>query len=355
MAPPGIGSSSGSARDENGCNYKSSNNQNQRKDVKITLLDGGFATQLSCHVDKQIDGDILWSARFLATNKEAVIESHLDFLRAGAEVIITNTYQASIGGFMEHLQMTEQESYDLIVESVSLAKTAVQRFQQDFGADKKPIIAGSVGPYGASLHDGSEYTGSYAANTSVETMRKWHIPRIKALIEGGVDLLALETIPCKSEAEMLVKLLKTDFPQMKAWLSFSVQQDGKSIAYGENFQQTARHCYDLNRNQLVAVGINCLAPRLVETFISGINKGRESDPIPLIVYPNSGETYKVELGWIDRDKCEPVETYVPTWLDLGVTWVGGCCRTYGVDVTRIHNEVKRWQMSHSLHKCSCSD
>lgn len=86
-----------------------------------------------------------------------------------------------------------------------------------------PLIVGSVGPYGASLHDGSEYTGSYAKTTSVETMRQWHVPRIRALVEGGVDLLGLETIPCKAEAEMLVDLLKKEFPNTKAWLAFSVR------------------------------------------------------------------------------------------------------------------------------------
>lgn len=86
----------------------------------------------------------------------------------------------------------------------------------------KPLIVGSVGPYGASLHDGSEYTGSYAKTTPIETIREWHIPRIKALVEAGVDLLALETIPCKVEAETLVTLLKEQFPNTRAWLTFSV-------------------------------------------------------------------------------------------------------------------------------------
>lgn len=72
--------------------------------------------------------------------------------------------------------------------------------------------------------------------------------------------------------------------------------DGKSTAYGENFQETARYCYDLNPQQLVAVGVNCLAPRLVEGLFDGINKGREDNPMPLITYPNSGEKYNIELG-----------------------------------------------------------
>lgn len=158
---------------------------------------------------------------------------------------MTNSYQASIDGFMEHLNLTKDESYNLIKESVELAKIACDRYKKEFPNSSKcfvffflnnktdsfkycihflakPRIVGSVGPYGASLHDGSEYTGSYAQTTSVNTMREWHIPRIKALVEGGVDLLAFETIPCRSEAEMLVELLKTDFADTKAWLAFSV-------------------------------------------------------------------------------------------------------------------------------------
>ncbi|KAJ3653766.1 hypothetical protein Zmor_013001 [Zophobas morio] len=339
MAPPGVGSST-----------QKRPSVASTADNDIVVLDGGFATQLSCHVSQQIDGDVLWSARFLATDKEAVIDAHLDFLRAGADLVMTNSYQASIGGFVEHLHLTKEESYDLIKESVALARTACERYQKEFPNSPAPMIVGSVGPYGASLHDGSEYSGSYAKSTPVDTMRQWHIPRIKALVEAGVDLLALETIPCRIEAEMLVDLLKKEFPDTKAWLAFSVSQDGKSLAYGENFQETARHCYEMNPSQLVAVGVNCVAPRLVESFISGINKDRRN-PIPLVVYPNSGESYKVELGWIDRDKCEPVDTYVQRWLDLGVTWVGGCCRTYATDVSRIRHEVEKWKRTKSDKTC----
>ncbi|CAG9769058.1 unnamed protein product [Ceutorhynchus assimilis] len=344
MAPPGIGSS---AERRSGLPEGTSERQN------IVVLDGGFATQLSCHVSTPIDGDVLWSARFLASDPEAVIDTHIDFLRAGADVIITNTYQADIDLFVQHLHVTKEEAYNLIKEAGKMAHTAVERFMEEFPNAKKPLVVGSVGPYGASLHDGSEYDGSYAATTPITTMKEWHIPRINALVEAGVDLLAIETIPCRAEAEMLVKLLKEKYPQTKAWLSFSVSQDGKSTAYGEPFQDTARACYDLNPEQIVAVGVNCTAPRLIESLISGINSNRPNNPIPLIVYPNSGESYNVEMGddsasfrWINRDKCEPVETYIAKWLDLGVTWVGGCCRTYAIDVTRIRREVEKWKQGH---------
>lgn len=83
------------------------------------------------------------------------------------------------------------------------------------------MVVGSLGSYGAYLHDGSEYTGSYIQSTSVETMVEYHRPKFNALIEGGVDMLAFETIPCKAEAEVLINLLKKDYPNMKAWLTFS--------------------------------------------------------------------------------------------------------------------------------------
>ncbi|CAG9862681.1 unnamed protein product [Phyllotreta striolata] len=312
----------------------------------IRVLDGGFATQLSCHVQQPIDGDVLWSARFLATDPEAVIDTHLDFLRARAEVIITNTYQADVDLFATHLNMTKEEGYNLIKKSVELAKLAVERYLEEFSDARKPLIAGSVGPYGASLHDGSEYTGSYVNTVSTDTMKTWHLPRIRALVEGGCDLLAIETIPSGVEAEMLVNLLREEFPGTKAWISLSVGQDGKTTACGENFQSVARRCYDMNPGQIVAVGCNCTAPSLIESLITGINDDRKHNPRPLIVYPNSGENYDVDLGWINREKCEPVATFVHKWLDLGVKWIGGCCRTYAIDVTRIRKEVELWKSKH---------
>jgi homocysteine S-methyltransferase len=143
-------------------------------------------------------------------------------------------------------------------------------------------------------------------------MRKWHEPRIAALVDAGVDLLALETIPCQEEAEMLVELIKK-YPNAKAWLSFSCRvgiidlfvisvdsnltfQDHESIAHGENFQKVAKKCWDSNPEQLIAIGVNCLRPSDVKHLITGINKNREINKIPLIVYPNSGEKYNPKLG-----------------------------------------------------------
>lgn len=171
---------------------------------KVVVIDGGFATQLSVHVGARVDGDPLWSARFNATDPNAVVETHLDFLRDGADAILTNTYQASVEGYTEYLNLSEEESIDLIKKTVALAQLAREKYLYEaeennikIDISDIPWIIGSIGPYGAHLHDGSEYTGSYADYVTPEIIKKWHRVRMDAIIEENIDALAIETIPCE--------------------------------------------------------------------------------------------------------------------------------------------------------------
>lgn len=312
---------------------------------EIKVLDGGFSTQLSTHVGEKIDGDPLWTARFLVTEPKAVFATHSDFLRAGADIIQTNTYQATIDGFVKYLGVNEEESLEIIRRAVDYAKDAVNAYKEivDDASDvtnRKPLIAGSCGPYGACLHDGSEYTGSYGTRVSREFLTNWHRPRVRALLEEGVDLLAVETIPCEREADAVVDLLK-EFPNTRAWLSFSCRDDGKSLADGTSFRETAVRCYkNALPGQILAVGVNCIAPHCVSSLLRGVNKGNtDDDLIPLVVYPNSGEKYVVTEGWKKDGEAPSLHEFIDEWLDLGVHYIGGCCRTYATDVKRIKSRV----------------
>lgn len=320
---------------------------------QIKVLDAGFSTQLSTHVGEEIDGDPLWTARFLITNPNAVFTTHLDFLRAGADIILTNTYQATIDGFVKYLGISKEESLQIIGNAVDYAKDAVNVYNKEIEDDtniivtnRKLLIAGSCGPYGACLHDGSEYTGSYCPNVSREFLIDWHRPRIRTLVEKGVDLLAIETIPCVREAEALIDLLK-EFPDTRAWLSFSCRDDGKSIADGSNFQEIAVRCYkNALPGQILAIGINCIAPQYVTTLLKGINRDNSNDLIPLVVYPNSGEKYVVSEGWKKEREVSSLHEFIDEWLDLGVCYIGGCCRTYAVDIKKIRSKVDQRQTKH---------
>lgn len=313
---------------------------------KVSLLDGSFATQISTRIGKNPDGDPLWTARFIATDPNEVVATHLDFLRVGSDIIETTTYQASIDGFKEHLGLDEKESLDLIRKAVELARKAIETYKDEEKKKtmkKKILIAGSCGPYGATLHDGSEYTGAYCEKVSKEFLMNWHRPRIEALLSAGADLLAIETIPCEQEAEALVDLLK-EYPDAKAWLSFSCGKDGASLANGSNFQDVAMRCYrESLPGQILAIGVNCLSPKIVASLLKGINDDGNLN-IPLVVYSNSGEVYSTEEGWKKED-CESIALadFVHEWLDLGVRYIGGCCRTKAEDIANIRAQIELWQ------------
>lgn len=316
----------------------------EKRGKKVTILDGGFSSQLSIHVGDKVDGDPLWTAKFLATNPDAVRETHLDFLRAGADIIQTNTYQASISGFMKHLNLSEEDSLNLILTAVDLAKEAVRiYYEEGDNAGSKKSIVGTVGPYGAALHDGSEYTGAYDDGVTKDVIKDWHRPRIEALLKGGIDLFAFETVPNKNEAEALIELLG-DYPQAKAWISFSCSKDGESLVDGSKFKDVALRCWEkASPGQLIAVGVNCIGPRFVSPLFEKINKDKGDDKLPLVVYPNSGEQWVQTEGWRRTEEADLLENFIPEWLDLGVKYIGGCCRTYAKDITNIRDTVKLWE------------
>ncbi|XP_066593479.1 homocysteine S-methyltransferase-like [Prorops nasuta] len=314
--------------------------------AEVKVLDGGFSTQLSKYVGEKIDGDPLWTARFLVTDPGSVFATHLDFLRAGADIIQTNTYQATLNGFAKYLNFSDEESIGLLHKAVEFSKKAVEIYKKEtknlIVANSEPLISGSCGPYGASLHDGSEYTGTYNNLVSANFIKEWHKPRIKALLDSGVDMLSLETIPCRIEAFAIVELLR-EFPNAKAWLSLSCRNDGKSIAEGSSFHKIAVECYKRAApGQILAVGMNCIAPQFVTPLIKGINQ-KNKEFIPLVVYPNSGEVYTVAEGWQKKEEYYPIEQFIPEWLNQGVRIVGGCCRTNATDVEKIRAAVEKYR------------
>ncbi|XP_034474388.1 homocysteine S-methyltransferase [Drosophila innubila] len=323
--------------------------------TRLLVKDGGFGTQMTVHVGNSVDGDPLWSARFNATNPTAVINTHLDFLQNGADMILTNTYQTSVEGYMEYLELDEQQSINLIKKTVRMAHVAKEKyltecFESQLAVNEGyPLIIASIGPFGAHLHDGSEYTGSYADYVPAKTITDWHRVRIEACLEAGVDALAIETIPCQMEAEALVEMLCDDYPQVKFWVAFQCK-DESTLAHGEEFAEAATAIWDIlherkAQDKCLAVGVNCVHPKFVTPLLKSLNGDRSvEDQIPLVVYPNSGEVYDVANGWQGREHCVPLAKYVPEWEQLGAKIIGGCCRTYARDIRHICEAV------HALNK-----
>ena len=295
----------------------------------FVVVDGGLATEMEA---RGADLDhFLWSARMLAERPALVREVHAAYLAAGADVIATATYQASATGFAR-AGFGGAEADRLMRLAVELAVEARDRFleMRSDGDDRiRPLVAASIGPYGACLHDGSEYHGRYEAAWS--EVEAFHAERLDRLAETSADLFAFETVPSRAEAEILLALL-TRHPDRRAWLSFSCR-DGGHDCHGEPFADCAALADGVE--QVVAVGLNCTAPEFVADLLDAASDVRT----PLIVYPNSGEHWiAAENRWAGECGCAwPVED----WYRRGARLIGGCCRTGPEDVRRVRGILTR--------------
>ncbi|HNB36091.1 MAG TPA: homocysteine S-methyltransferase [Anaerolineales bacterium] len=300
------------------------------KHQRIAVIDGAMATELEargCDLN-----DALWSARVLLEQPELIRAVHLDYFNNGADIAITASYQATLEGFAKR-GLSREQSIELMKKSVQLAKVARDEFwskEENRNTRVWPLIAGSVGPYGAYLADGSEYRGDY--HLTEEELIAFHRPRIEALIASGADLLACETIPCGIEARALIRLL-AEFPQTFAWFTFTAK-DGEHISNGEKIADVA--AFLDKQPQAAAIGINCTSPLHIPSLIREIKKNTSK---PIIVYPNSGEVYDPTTNtWHGETSCDSFGLQSKEWFEAGATLIGGCCRTTPGHI----REVSHW-------------
>lgn len=295
---------------------------------EIVVLDGGLATELTAGGYDL--SDRLWSARVLMTDPDAIEAVHLAYFRAGARVATTASYQASVEGFAS-VGVDRAGALDLIRRSVELAVRARARYRAETTDDRVLLVAGSVGPYGAMLADGSEYRGDYDPGSAA--LAGFHRPRIETLVDAGVDLLAFETIPTIREAEVLVRLL--DEVQTPAWLSYSCR-DGATTSAGEpiaDAMAVGEH------PRIVAVGVNCTAPRHLPALLSA---ARETAHAPLIAYPNGGDRWDATTRrWVADAGGAFDPAAVASWTALGATWLGGCCGTSPATIAALAERLGR--------------
>lgn len=268
------------------------------------LLDGGLASELERRGASLQTR--LWSAEILRTSPTLVGEVHRAYAEAGAEIATTATYQASFHT-LAAVGLSPRESQELTRRSVELAR-----------ASGSPFVAGSVGPYGATLEGGGEYRGGYSLSSAAYL--DFHAPRVEALLAAGVDVIAAETLPVLDEAVALAALCEElDAP---LWLSFQCR-DARSLAGGAPVEIAAALAD--KAPAVVAVGVNCVAPELVSPLLERM---RATTSKPLVAYPNRGERWDPEgRRFLPPEAEVDLAALVPRWVERGARIVGGCCRT----------------------------
>ena len=265
-------------------------------------LDGGLSTALENNGNKLTTS--LWTGELIRSNPAEITKAHLDFINAGAEIIITSSYQLSYSGCSAR-GWSEQETDQALITSTKLAKVAATQ------SGKSVKVAASVGPYGASLADGSEYKGNYGVTKSL--LKDFHSKRLELLISTSPDYLALETMPDTFEVEILLELLK-DCP-IPFWISYSCRQGNQTNA-GQSFQAAV----DLAK-EAMAVGINCTKPELITDLLRSASSSK-----PFIVYPNSGRVWDAKHKiWTGSSSAGFSNQLISEWIGAGAQIIGGCC------------------------------
>jgi len=254
---------------------------------------------------------------------------HRAYLEAGAECLLTASYQVSRMGYAEFGLALERGDAALL-RAVELARNAAAEFPK-----RRVVVASSLGPYGAALHNGAEYHGNYQC--SFGDLVQFHAERIGVLAVGqpSADFLAFETLPSLEEAQAIGEAL-APWPELAAWFCFTCR-DGKHTAHGELLSECAAAVARFP--QTIAVGVNCTQPALIPSLIGELRRASDK---PIVVYPNSGEGWDpAARSWTGSGDASRFGALAGEWFAAGAQIVGGCCRTRPEHIRQVAEVAER--------------
>ncbi|KDQ55719.1 hypothetical protein JAAARDRAFT_59698 [Jaapia argillacea MUCL 33604] len=354
---------------------------------KLVILDGGFGTTLEDVFHYDISHTPLWSARPIDLDPEVIINTHLAFLRTGARVILTSTYQCAFSTF-ERAGYTLTDAKRIMRKSVLLAQEARTRFLQERSdiTSEDIKIALSLGPFGATLSPAQEFDGFYpppygpqgfvpdsgenrnafnhleqgGEGEAIDALAIFHEERLKVFLEDDevwskVDCVAFETVPLRREISAIRKAMAAVALNakdgMKPWWISTVFPDGNFPAEktpgGDRFsiQEVIQNVFQAGADEDGAIpdgfGINCTSLEFLASLIAEAEAALARISLSkrpwLVLYPNGGDTYDPASQTWNRQR----EVKGVTWAhDLvrivnsgsqrdvwGGRIVGGCCRT----------------------------
>lgn len=279
------------------------------------ILDGAMSSELERQgVDT---ANKLWTATALIDNLSAVYNVHMNYFKAGAQLTITDTYQANVQAFQK-AGYSKEEALSFIANGVKIAKQARDDFENKTGIHN--FVAGTVGPYGAYLADGNEYRGDYELTT--EEYLAFHLPRLKTLLTNEPDCIAIETQPKLTETAALLDYLQKAVPTMPVYISFTLH-DAQTISDGTSIAEAVKKVDSYP--QVFAIGINCISPQIVTSALDEIGKFTNK---PLVVYPNQGAAYNPQIKqWESIKQTFDFTALAREWYQHGARLIGGCCTT----------------------------
>lgn len=281
------------------------------------ILDGATGTELN---RRGVDTGLpLWSANALMTERGARIlqEIHEDYLRAGAEILSTNTFRTHRRALA--LSGSADRALELTSRAVDIARAAIAGVP----ADKPRFVAGSI----STLED------CYRPDLVPpdEELHAEHSERIQHLIECGVDLILIETINTLRESLVIAELAATT--GTPAIVSFVCDRGGR-IFSGETLTEAASQLLPLG---ISAMGVNCGSTPCLAKPLGELHTACGRD-FPLIAYGNIGYADE-KVGWVNTDS-ENATVYCEHASQWPAKIIGGCCGTTPDHIKQLAKALK---------------
>ncbi|XP_014470855.1 PREDICTED: homocysteine S-methyltransferase 3-like [Dinoponera quadriceps] len=326
---------------------------------KLLVVDGDFKAELRRHFPRAEDFGRAFPLHALIEDRRAVMKTHLAYLRAGAQIIRTNTYYATKDAFEKHLKLTSPFDYtEYLHGAVNLAKHAVKIYGEETGEDmnseeyksRRPLIAGCCSSVMASLYD-DEIKKFYICDEEViddnlmyspDYLLFFHSWRVYDLLQAGVDILSFEAIPTFREAIAILNVLRYYKTRARAWISLLCPEDAKIVSRVD-FPVVAAHCFKTLPKQIIAVGAECDSPGTMIPAIRSLNGCLKDKPCMLYtskyVAPGKGN-----IG-ASSSSATLQHGYVHEWWDAGVRYIGGGPDTVAEDIQQIREQVDYFYQS----------
>lgn len=299
------------------------------KKNKTIVLDGGMGVEL-----ERIGAPFsfpLWSAAALLEDESSVVQAHKNFIDAGAEVIIVNSYACVPFHLGEELYQEKGEK---------LAQRAgyLARYASDT-ANHKVFVAGSIPPVLGSYR--ADYFNKDRALPIIETL--YHAQNPYA------DLFIAETISCIEEALLVGKVLKDS--GKPTYISFTVKDDIgalSKIRSGESVAESVKAVLEADIPNLLGISFNCSNPEVIEDAIKEAKKVIDESKKDIYIgayanfftpVPDTIEANTNALGNREFNEEEYLK-FVKAWSEAGANLIGGCC-----GVTPSHIEaIAKWRV-----------
>ncbi|PWY88915.1 homocysteine S-methyltransferase [Aspergillus heteromorphus CBS 117.55] len=348
----------------------------------ILILDGGLGTSLQDHYSQTFSSSAtpLWSSHLMISSPDTLLSCQRDFTTtASVDVLLTATYQVSVAGF----QRTKTPAHPAGIARPEIApylRTALSVADQAVQGTKAKIAL-SLGPYGATMIPGQEYSGDYdEGHAGEEALAAWHTERLGLFTEAfqgqgqelrdRVQYIALETLPRLDEVRAVRRAVTSAGEQTQGipfWVACVFpKEDEDALPDGSSVEQVVEAALLPEDGAATpwGIGINCTKvhklPRLVGLFAQAVERlraeGRIADRPALVLYPDGtqGEVYntttqtwekKLDLG--EKAYSRPWEVQLAQVVNdtvatgqFSAVLVGGCCKASYNDIKRLGEQFQ---------------